>query len=256
MNTRRIDINCDLGEGTTTADCANDALLMQFISRCNIACGGHAGNDATMALSIRNALEHNLAIGAHPGYPDPENFGRVSLPSTTPAQRSTLLDSIATQIDTLAGIAAECGAALEHIKLHGALYNDAERDQQLADTLVTMLHREFPRLTLLGLANAAMENAARDLHHPFLREGFMDRRYLNDHQLSPRTMPGAVIEELDHCLDQVMALAKGTPFHSIQGAPLQFSVHSICLHGDTPGAARIARNISQALQRAGFHTGP
>jgi len=245
-----IDINCDLGEGETAEDCARDARIMPFISRCNIACGGHAGNTTTMALSLQNARKFGVAAGAHPGYPDREHFGRRSLA----LPREQLLTSVREQIATLQKHAAQAQVTLTHVKLHGALYNDAEADDGLADDLVRLIAEEFPDLRILALANAAMERAAKKYRQPVLREGFMDRRYLNDHQLSPRTMEGAVIHEFEQCLAQVMALTAGTPFPSIEDRTLQFSVDSICLHGDNPRAESIARELQQALLHAGVRT--
>lgn len=243
-----IDINCDLGEGSSEADCAHDARLMQFISRCNIACGGHAGDTTTMTLSLRNAREAGIATGAHPGYPDRKNFGRVSMELT----RDHLLSSVREQIQALQKLAATEQVTLSHIKLHGALYNDAEASDELAEDLVQLIAREFPDLKILALANAALERAAKKFRHPVLREGFMDRRYLNDHQLSPRAMSGAVIEDFEQCLQQVLALATGQPFSSVENKPLQFSVDSICLHGDNPQAVSIAEKLEQSLLRAGI----
>ena len=242
-----VDINCDLGEGNTAADCTRDALLMPFISRCNIACGGHAGNDDTMALSIDNAMANGLAIGAHPSYPDRDNFGRHSLAIARPQ----LLDAVAAQIERLSTIAAHRHATLDHIKLHGALYNDAEADPALAISLLEMLKSRFPTLKILGLANAATEQAAHTVGMPFLREGFMDRRYLNNHQLSPRSMQGAVIDDFTQCLQQTLALIRGETFLSIHGEPLRFTADSICLHGDNIHAPEIATRLHRALQRAG-----
>jgi len=243
-----IDINCDLGEGVSIEDCVRDAALMPFISRCNIACGGHAGNDTTMAQSVANALKFTLAIGAHPGYPDRENFGRKSLTIS----RQKLLKSISEQVESLSAAAARAGAKLDHIKLHGALYNDAESDPSLAAAIVTMIRDNYPHLKILCLANAAMECAALDTGHPFLREGFMDRRYQNDHQLAPRSQQGAVIEDFSECLQQTMSLIRGGRFTSVSGKPLSFTVDSICLHGDNPQAAQIASRLHQALQEAGI----
>ena len=243
-----IDINCDLGEGSSEADCARDARLMRYISRCNIACGGHAGNATTMALSLQNAREAGVAAGAHPGYPDRENFGRTSLA----IPRQDLLCAVRDQIHALQQLAVSEKVPLTHIKLHGALYNDAEASSELAEDLVQLIAREFPDLRILALANAALERAARKYRHPALREGFMDRRYLNDHQLSPRSMPGAVIEDFSQCLQQVLALANGKPFLSVDNKPLQFSVDSICLHGDNPRAEAIADRLEQALLREGI----
>ncbi|QKX15989.1 5-oxoprolinase subunit PxpA [Microbulbifer sp. YPW1] len=243
-----IDINCDLGEGATAQDCARDARIMPFISRCNIACGGHAGNATTMALSLQNARAAGIAVGAHPGYPDRENFGRVSLE----LPRQALLASLCEQVQTLQKLAAEEGVTLAHIKLHGALYNDAEANDGLADDLVQLIAQEFPDLKILALANAAMEKAAQKYRHPVLREGFMDRRYQNDHQLAPRAVAGAVIREFDQCLTQVLALTRGEAFASIGDELLKFSVDSICLHGDNPQAEVIARKLHTELSRAGI----
>jgi 5-oxoprolinase (ATP-hydrolysing) subunit A len=242
----QIDINCDLGEGATVEACVQDEVLMNFISRCNIACGGHAGNHSTMSLSVENALEHNLAVGAHPGYPDRENFGRKSL--SMPG--SELVHNIAKQIEALSDITSHASARLDHIKLHGALYNDAEADPKLAHALVAMINRHFPHLKILGLANASMEAAARELGQPFLREGFMDRRYLNDHQLAPRSQAGAVIDDFSVCIKQTMSLITGHSFPSITGTSLAFSVDSICLHGDNPQAEQIASRLHRALREA------
>lgn len=247
-----IDINCDLGEGKNTSDCQRDAQIMYYISRCNIACGGHAGNASTMALSLENARKHSLSVGAHPGYPDQENFGRVSLPMAT----EQLLTTLHEQIAGLQRIAFEQGVELDHLKLHGALYNDAEASDELAAAIAQFVHDEFPKLKILGLANAAMEKAAASLAHPFLREGFMDRRYLHPARLAPRSMPGSVIESFDDCLNQVLALTHGTTFPSIEGSALTFSVDSICLHGDTAGAQEIARKLHQQLALSGITVTP
>ena len=243
-----IDINCDLGEGQSASDCQRDARIMHYISRCNIACGGHAGNANTMALSLENARKHSLKVGAHPGYPDQENFGRISLPMTN----AQLLTALHEQITGLQRLAFEQGVELDHLKLHGALYNDAEANDELATAIVQFIRDEFPQLRILGLANAAMEKAAASLAHPFLREGFMDRRYLHQARLAPRSMPGSVIESFDDCLTQVLALTRGTPFPSIEGSALTFSVDSICLHGDTAGAEEIARKLHTQLAQCGI----
>lgn len=244
---KAVDINCDLGEGTTAADCSRDALIMPFISRCNIACGGHAGNDTTMALTVGNAKHNGLAIGAHPGYPDRKHFGRRSLSIARPE----LLENVAAQIERLSAIAARQHCTLDHIKLHGALYNDAEADPRLASSILEMVKVRFPKLKILGLANAAMEQATQKTGLPFLREGFMDRRYLNNHQLSPRNMQGAVIEDFPQCLQQALALIHGEPFTTIHGEPLRFTADSICLHGDNLHAPEIATQLFRALQQAG-----
>jgi len=248
----RIDINCDLGEGVSAADCDRDARIMPYISRCNIACGGHAGDPFTMERSLANARKNQLIAGAHPGYPDPQNFGRLSLVMDT----DRLLESIGAQVNNLRRVAEGAGVELDHIKLHGALYNDAEADAGLAERLTEFVASDFPALKIMGLANAEMEAAARRRGHPFIREGFMDRRYLNDHQLAPRSLAGSVIADLDLCLEQALRLARGLPFESYDGEPLQFSVDSICLHGDNPNAPGIAQRLLQYLQAQGVQVRP
>ncbi|MCA0902144.1 5-oxoprolinase subunit PxpA [Microbulbifer agarilyticus] len=246
-----IDINCDLGEGSTAEDCARDALLMPYISRCNIACGGHAGNQETMAISLINAAKHQLTIGAHPGYPDPENFGRKSLQIS----ERELVESVTAQIQALTDLANQQRVVLGHVKLHGALYNDAEANPELARLMTELIHRDFPDLYILGLANGALETAAKVLAHPFIREGFMDRRYLNKQRLSPRSMPGAVIEDFDHCIQQTLGLIRGDGFPSIDDNELIFTADSICLHGDNPNAVQIAEKLVEALQREHIRVG-
>ncbi|SHG19110.1 UPF0271 protein [Microbulbifer donghaiensis] len=240
---QKIDINCDLGEGETSADCQRDALIMPHISRCNIACGGHAGNLDTMQLSVDNARKNRLIVGAHPGYPDRENFGRRSLDIGF----EHLLASVGEQVRRLQGVARAAGTQLDHIKLHGALYNDAEANSELAENITAFVAAEFPQLKILGLANAQMEIAAQRYRHAFIREGFMDRRYLNNHQLAPRAMENSVIADTELCLEQALRLATGQIFQSISGDELQFSVDSICLHGDNTNAPSIAQQLVRYL---------
>ncbi|WP_444920956.1 5-oxoprolinase subunit PxpA [Microbulbifer sp. CnH-101-G] len=244
----KIDINCDLGEGSDLISCERDAQIMPFISRCNIACGGHAGNLEIMRLSIRNAQQYKLKIGAHPSYPDRENFGRKSVP-ISPNQ---LLDSLYAQINQLQTLAIAAGTQLDHIKLHGALYNDAEADQLLAQIIISLLSKEYPSLKIIGLANGAMEAAAAEKNRIFYREGFMDRQYINKEKLAPRDLPGSVLNNIDHCLERAVALAKGTGITSYHGRPLKFSVDTICLHSDNPAALRIAERLVNHLQLHGL----
>ncbi|MFA0810525.1 5-oxoprolinase subunit PxpA [Microbulbifer epialgicus] len=243
-----IDINCDLGEGSDLASCKRDAQIMPFISRCNIACGGHAGNPDIIRRSIENALQNNLKIGAHPSYPDRENFGRKSIE----IPKNLLLDTLHKQVGLLEGLADEAGITLDHFKLHGALYNDAEADRKLAKQIIELFSQEYPTLKIVGLANGAMEAASAELGKQFIREGFMDRLYLNRQQLTPRTLPGSVITDLDRCLAQALALAKGGSFNSYYGKVLQFSVDTICLHGDTPEAPKIAERLFNYFQFSGL----
>ncbi|WP_226648812.1 5-oxoprolinase subunit PxpA [Microbulbifer variabilis] len=243
-----IDINCDLGEGFDLTSCERDAQIMPFISRCNIACGGHAGNLDIMRRSIHNAQQHNLKIGAHPSYPDRENFGRKSVTIS----QNQLIDSLYTQLEQLQVLANEAGTQLDHLKLHGALYNDAEADQLIARRIIALLSQEYPSLKIIGLANGAMEAASAENNRIFYREGFMDRQYLNEEKLAPRDLPGSVLNNIDHCLERAVALAKGTGITSYHGRQLKFSVDTICLHSDSPAAVHIAEKLVNHLQLHGL----
>jgi UPF0271 protein len=246
--TDNIDINCDLGEGETIADCEKDALLMPYISSCNIACGGHAGNQSTIATSLANAAKHQLKIGAHPGYADKNNFGRVSL--ELPIQE--LKDSLKQQINSFNKQADKQNIKLHHIKFHGALYNDIEADNQLALELATVCKKYFPSLELLGLADGNLEEACKKLNINFIKEGFMDRTYLSNGKLTPRGSQNAVIENRDEVVKQAIALASNQFVTTNTHNQLKIKVDSICLHGDNPNALAIAEFVCRAMQEHGL----
>ncbi len=239
-----IDINCDLGEGESLQDCQVDEMLMPFISSCNIACGGHAGNQLTMTHSLNNAKKHKLRIGAHPGYPDRANFGRTSVE----IKPTALKQSIASQVDSLISIAKTIDAQVSYIKFHGALYNDIESNDSLAQLLVEFCKQKFSALSLMGLAKGNLEKYCRQLKVGFIAEGFMDRRYLSNAKLSPRSHPDAVITKQQVAIEQAVALAKGQPILTLERSVISISVDSICLHGDNPNAQVIAKSLLQALQ--------
>lgn len=247
MKRHNIDINCDLGEGKTIEDCAMDEQLMPYISRCNIACGGHAGNNATMRETLKNAQQHGVKCGAHPGYPDLENFGRASLKMGG----KQLLTSIWGQIQQLDFIAHELDQPLEHIKLHGALYNDVEKSPELANALCQFFAEHYAHFTLVGLAGGAMEIAATQCELTFLREGFIDRAYLKSKQLAPRSMQGAVYSNAQQCINQVLALVNKKPFTTLDGERLVLEVDTLCLHGDSLIALEVAKGVYSELNHQG-----
>lgn len=214
---------------------------MAFISRCNIACGGHAGNSQTMQISIANAKLHGLKIGAHPGYPDRENFGRKIMDISN--QR--LLDSIFQQISHLQEAAQNLDVKLSHIKLHGALYNSAEQSQKLAKTIVKFISERFPDMHLLALAGGEVIKSCLCFNHPFIREGFMDRRYTENGFLASRNEPGAVFSEKEEILNQATALAKGEPVTTTTERQIICHVDSICLHGDNENASQVIQYINR-----------
>ena len=243
-----IDINCDLGEGRTPADGDKDALLMPYLSSCNIACGGHAGNSTTIEHAIKNALQHQLKIGAHPGYPDQDNFGRKSLRLST----NEIVEFLRQQMELFLLITDKNNATLNHIKLHGALYNDVEQDLELADVIADYLIKTFPDINIYGLAQGHFQQVCENKNLNFVPEGFMDRRYLPDGKLTPRTEPHAIIAQDDLCIQQAIALAKNKPIESSTGVFISPMVETICLHGDSKNALSIASHLYKELANNGI----
>jgi len=240
---RSIDINCDLGESTKPESWARDAEIMPYISSCNIACGGHEGNQASVNASINNALAHNLAIGAHPSYPDKENFGRKSISMGELELRKTLWQQIA----LIAESCEQHGAKLHHVKPHGALYNDAALDLSLATTIAEVVAQVSGDIKLMGLAESAMKDAAQKVGLEFINEGFMDRNYRANKTLVPRTETKALHGTLEESLQQALSFAQGKSISTPSGQLLSMKVDSICLHGDNPDAVSIAKQLHQSL---------
>lgn len=247
MQQPAIDINCDLGEGKTLFDCEKDAALMPYISRCNVTCGQHAGNLQTIDKTLENAARYKVRAGAHPGYPDREHFGRISQALAW----FQLEDSILQQMELVAQRAASQGVALSHVKLHGALYNDTEQRSEQARRIAGLVKKNYPNLAVLGLANGCLEQACEELGIEFIREGFMDRRYMNSGQLSPRDQDGAVIEDAGLAVQQALQLVTGKPVTSLEGGSLVMQVDSICLHGDNPNVLKLVQQLVEALQQQG-----
>ncbi len=238
-NAVTIDINCDLGEGNSLQDSDNDALLMPFLSSCNIACGGHAGNLDTIDQAIKNALQHQLKIGAHPGYPDQDSFGRDSLGLSANA----IIESLRQQMDLFIGVLNKNNTTLNHIKLHGALYNDVEYDRGLADVIADYFVVDFPGAHIFGLAQGQFQSVCESKNLNFIAEGFMDRRYQTNGTLLSRSETGAVISEEKQCIQQALALARSQPVVSSTGALISPEVETICLHGDNENALSVVRQL-------------
>ncbi|SFD02070.1 LamB/YcsF family protein [Pseudoalteromonas denitrificans] len=243
-----IDINCDLGEGGCIDDCDLDAKLMQYISSCNIACGGHAGNEEIIRKSLLNAQLNGLKIGAHPGYADKKNFGRISLKISS----DILLNSIQEQLDLFLKIASELDIHVEHIKFHGALYNDLEQNPDLASSLSSLIKQNYAYLKVVGLAGGLLEKKSRFLGLSFLPEGFMDRSYLSTGMLTPRSKANAMIEGRKNVINQALLLANNDPILTSDHQYIKPKVKTICLHGDNVNAISIAKNLNESLVKAGF----
>jgi UPF0271 protein len=237
-----IDLNADLGEGDRY-----DEALLRIVSSCNVACGGHAGDAASMALTVRAAISNDVCVGAHPGYPDREGFGRVS----GFLRGAALYESLTEQVTALAGIAAEFGTPLTHVKPHGALYNDAVSDRELADIVARVIAEMPGSLAFVGMANTELESAARRHSLRFIAEAFADRAYEPDGTLVPRSSPGAVHQALYVITTQALRLATEGQVTASNGDIIEVRADTLCIHGDTPGAAEAARALRDVLTNHG-----
>lgn len=237
-----IDLNADLGEG----DPYDDELL-QVVSSCNIACGGHAGDFATMEATVSTAIANGVAVGAHPGYPDKKGFGRVSFFVAGDA----LYTSLSEQVDSLADIAASLGATLSHVKAHGALYNDAVADADLAEIIARVTAEAPGAAALVGMANSELQAAAERHGLAFIAEAFVDRTYETDGTLVSRSEPCAVHSEMSVVTNQAVSLAKDGQVTARNGDVIDVRADTLCIHGDTPGAAEAARAVRDVLSNRG-----
>ncbi len=235
---RTIDLNADVGESA-----GDDASLIPLITSANVACGGHAGDPQTMRETMVLAVRHGVAIGAHPGYVDREHFGRRPMTLDEPQVVELILD----QVGALDAVAAAVGAALVHVKAHGALYNQAEVDDRLARALVKAVLRYPRRLALVGRAGSAMEHAARAAGLPFRAEAGA---------LVSRSEPGSVLEDPNAVAAQVRRLVRDGEVETNDGSRIPVAFETLCLHGDTPGAARLARQVRQVLAELGVAVAP
>ena len=217
----RIDINCDLGEGA-----GNDAALMPFISSCSIACGGHCGDKQSIGTAVTLAQQHGVAIGAHPSYPDSENFGRRSL--RLPMQH--LLESIERQLDLFFSIASD----VRHVKFHGALYNDLARDQKKAEGLIDLVEKYGNSLQVYCPPQSVLLAVVQQSTLTPVVEGFADRAYTSQGALVARTHPHAVHRSVDQVVEQALSLVQNSSLTSITGEKLSLAVETLCFHGDNP----------------------
>ncbi len=246
-----VDLNGDVGEYFAGDRHGGDEELIPLLSSANIACGFHAGDPLAMSETVRRCIEAGVSIGAHPSYPDLAGFGRRHL-AMTPAE---LAAAVTYQVSALAGMARAAGGRVAHVKAHGALYNRMFDDRSEARAFTEAIVRTHRDLIILGQPGSALEEEAKRQGLRFAREGFADRLYRQDGTLVPRGQDGAVIEDLEAQISQAVALARGEEIQSEQGR-LRLAVDSICVHGDTPGAARAAQAIRAALIGNGLAIGP
>lgn len=235
---QRIDFNCDLGEG-----CGDDAAIVPLISSASIACGGHAGDEATMRTTLRLCREHGVAAGAHPGYADREHFGRRELLLS----HDEIAELILSQLTRLSTIAADEGVWLSHIKPHGALYNLAARDRGIADAIADAVVDFDPSLILYGLSGSQLTAAGEAAGLRVVHEVFAERGYDAHGHLLPRDAPGAVLGSLDEAIAQVRSLVSRGEVVNADGTTVTLRADTLCLHGDRDDAVAFARAIRDAL---------
>jgi 5-oxoprolinase (ATP-hydrolysing) subunit A len=243
---RQIDLNADVGESFGPWTMGDDERLIPLVSSVNIACGAHAGDPATMARTVALAVAHGVAIGAHPGYPDLAGFGRREIDIST----ADLEASLIAQIGALEAIARSQGAALRHVKPHGALYNRAARDATLATTVAGAIARLDRRLVLVGLAGSALLAAGRAAGLDVRAEGFADRAYEPDGSLRDRHRDGAVLDPANAAAQAVTIARDGRT--AADGASVAVTAETICIHGDGPAAVATGMAVRAALAEAGI----
>lgn len=244
---RTIDLNCDLGESFGAYRMGDDAGVLPFVTSANVACGAHAGDPSVMRRTVAAALEHGVAIGAHPGFPDLAGFGRREM-RISPQEA---YDLVLYQVGALAAFSAAAGSSLRHVKPHGALYNMACADAALAEPIARAVRDLDARLILFGLPRSELQRAAEGAGLRFAREAFADRGYAADGSLVRRGAPGAMIEDADEAARRAVEIAAEGRTRTVDGGDLRLEADTLCIHGDRPDAAHFARTLREGLERSG-----
>lgn len=232
-----IDINADVGEGI-----ANEAQLFPYLSSCNIACGGHYGDQMSMETTVRLAIQHDVRIGAHPSYPDKANFGRKSMSMSAGELQKTIQD----QIGHLIEIVSNNDGILHHIKPHGALYNDLSKDESLAESFIEVIGK-YEDVILFVPPGSVIERLAIQANIPVWREAFADRNYNSDLTLVSRSLPRAVIEDADEVVQHLKTMVELQKVKTIDGAFVSIIADTFCIHGDNPNALDILKHVRTTI---------
>jgi 5-oxoprolinase (ATP-hydrolysing) subunit A len=248
----KIDLNCDMGESFGRWELGEDDAVLAHVTSANIACGFHAGDPLVIQRTVAQAVQHKVTIGAHPGYPDLQGFGRREI-NLSPDELEAI---ILYQVSALAGFCRSAGVGLIHVKPHGALYNQAAKDPRLAEAVVRGIKRFSPALILVGLAGSALLAAGLAQNLRVASEGFPDRAYDPDGSLRPRRLPGAVLESnAEVCAQAVRLASEGIQTAGSMGGKA-IPVDTLCIHGDHPGAAERAAAVRAALEGQGIQIAP
>lgn len=247
-----IDLNADVGESFGPWPMGDDTRLIPLVSSVNVACGFHAGDPATIERTVRLAVAAGAAVGAHPGYPDLGGFGRREL--TMPA--AELEAAILYQVAAVAAFARDAGVELHHVKAHGALYNAAARDDAIAETVARAARRWSRDVVLYGLAGSRLLDAGRAAGLAVAAEAFPDRAYEADGSLRSRSRPDAMLTDSATVASRAVSMARDRRIVAVDGSTVELAAQTLCLHGDTPGAAEHAAAVRAALEAAGFGIRP
>ena len=249
---KRVDLNCDLGESFGNYTCGMDASVIPHISSANVACGFHAGDPLVMAKTVKLAKQYNVAVGAHPGYPDLVGFGRRNM-AVSAAELKAMMQY---QIGALQAFCKAQGIKLQHVKPHGAMYNMAAKDRKLADAICDAILEIDDSLILLGLSGSEMLKAAKDKGLRYASEVFADRAYEDDGSLTPRALEGSVITDEDEAIRRVLQMVNDGTVVARSGKVIPIEADSICLHGDGVKAVEFAQRIRAELTDSGVEIVP
>lgn len=244
---QRVDLNCDMGESFGNYRLGNDEQILEFVTSANVACGYHAGDPSVMRKTARMALEKGVAIGAHPGYRDLQGFGRRFM-DVSPEEAQ---DMVVYQIGALAAFVRAEGGSMQHVKVHGALYNAAAVLTPLAEAIARAVFSVDPELILFGLSGSELTAAGERVGLRTASEAFADRRYQSDGTLTPRRHPDALIDDDHTAVEQTIRLVKEGRVGSRQGTDVEVRADTICIHGDGPRALPFAKLIGERLESSG-----
>jgi UPF0271 protein len=247
-----IDLNSDLGEGYGPWRMGDDAAMLALVTSANVACGGHASDPETMFETLTAARAHGVVVGAHPGYPDREGFGRRQVPySAAECERF-----VAAQIGALHGVAALAGTKVAYVKAHGALANLACGEREIAAAIARASAAVDRTMPILAISGTVLEDVARSMGLEVYSEVFADRGYQPDGRLVPRKHPEALLHDESAVTNRMIAFLRSGLMPTVGAAPISLQAHSICVHGDSPGAVALARSLRDGLTKEGITIQP
>ena len=245
---KRIDINCDMGESYGAWKMGDDAAVMPYITSANIACGFHGGDPATIRQTVRLAVDHGVAVGAHPSLPDLQGFGRRAMKITP----QDMYDLVVYQAGAVEAFARAAGARLHHVKCHGALYNMAANDEALSEAMARAVRDLGGNSMLYALSNSLTMHIAKKQGLQVAGEVFADRGYSDDGTLAPRDRPGGMVEDASQAVERALAMVEKGYVTALSGKPIPVCADTLCLHGDQPGAVAFAKAIRNAFAEHGI----